>query len=349
MSSHNTEHAPQSAGSAADSSTSTTLSTPARKPAHPGPAYYVLALVPSTLILLAGLILPLIWRSEMPDTVPTHWGSNGPDAFGSFTSGFIAPIAIMFGVVLFVTALIALIGRDASTQRVGIVVTTAIAGLGSTITIVSGHQARGATDPASINLPGLGMTVGIVIGLALGVLFAFLLPAPHYGNATALPEASAPRANLGELETAVWFTRVYSRASLYSGAFAVIVIITIALVAKTYFVLVVGAFLAVLLLAMFVWNARVDASGFTIRSSLGIPSKHVPLAEIESAQVITVSPFTDFGGWGWRTSLSGAVGIVLRKGEALEILMSGDRTLVVTLDDAATAAGLLNTLVERSR
>ncbi|WP_435299760.1 hypothetical protein [Timonella sp. A28] len=97
------------------------------------------------------------------------------------------------------------------------------------------------------------------------------------------------------------------------------------------------------------WDVRVDSSGFSLRSVLGIPKKHIPLAEIESAHVVQVSPFRDFGGWGWRSNLDGTVGVVLRRGDALEIHSSGGRKFLITVDEAEQAAGLLNSLVERSR
>jgi hypothetical protein len=57
----------------------------------------------------------------------------------------------------------------------------------------------------------------------------------------------------------------------------------------------------------------------------------------------------EFGGWGYRVGTDGTVGIVVRTGEGLRIRRTGDRSLVVTVDDAATGAALLNTLADRAR
>jgi len=58
----------------------------------------------------------------------------------------------------------------------------------------------------------------------------------------------------------------------------------------------------------------------------------------------------EFGGWGVRTSVAtGATGVVLRSGEAIEIHRTGGRRFLVTVDDAATGAALLATLAERDR
>ena len=57
----------------------------------------------------------------------------------------------------------------------------------------------------------------------------------------------------------------------------------------------------------------------------------------------------EFGGWGYRVGRGGRVGVVLRTGEALQVQRTGGRAFVVTVDDAATGAALLNTLAARSR
>lgn len=94
---------------------------------------------------------------------------------------------------------------------------------------------------------------------------------------------------------------------------------------------------------------RVDSSGFTARSWLGWPKFYIPLNEVVRASVVNTVPFEDFGGWGWRIALDGTHGIVTRKGEALLIERTGDREFIATVDDAAGAAALLNTLAERER
>ncbi|GAA3029785.1 hypothetical protein GCM10020000_03060 [Streptomyces olivoverticillatus] len=56
----------------------------------------------------------------------------------------------------------------------------------------------------------------------------------------------------------------------------------------------------------------------------------------------------DFGGWGYRAR-PGASGIVLRSGDAISARLTTGSEFVVTVDDAATAAALLNTLADRER
>lgn len=105
-----------------------------------------------------------------------------------------------------------------------------------------------------------------------------------------------------------------------------------------------------------VWTGRcrgfvvtVDREGLTVRSVLRWPRYRVPLDEVVRADVTHVSPLRDFGGWGWRVGRDGRVGVVLRRGEALQVTRTARRSIVVTVDGAATAAGVLNALVDRSR
>ena len=73
------------------------------------------------------------------------------------------------------------------------------------------------------------------------------------------------------------------------------------------------------------------------------------IEEVEEAVVVQVNPLREFGGWGIRTGVGGRIGVVMRGGEALEVVRTGGRRVVVTVDDAATGAALLNTLAGRAR
>lgn len=98
-------------------------------------------------------------------------------------------------------------------------------------------------------------------------------------------------------------------------------------------------------------RVQVDAEG--LRVALGpwsFPRLRVPLARIREARAIRVTPLRH-GGWGYRGSLRlfGRAAVVIRGGPALELDLERNRTLVITVDDPATAAGLINDLAARSR
>jgi hypothetical protein len=193
------------------------------------------------------------------------------------------------------------------------------------------------------------MALAVVAMVVLGAAAWLLVPgdAPHRARA-AVP-ADAPRLPLGEAQRAVWLGRAAGGAGIAIGAVGLLVAAASALATRTWGALVVPVVLALVLAAMFAFTVRVDAAGLTVRSALGWPRSHVPADEIEQASVVQVRPFGDFGGWGWRIGRGGRVGVVLRAGEGLLVERSGGRSLVVTVDDAATAAALLNTMAERAR
>ena len=123
----------------------------------------------------------------------------------------------------------------------------------------------------------------------------------------------------------------------------------IAAVAASWLVAMVLLAALLLLLTMLVWQVGVDASGLTAHGALGWPRQHVPAHEVVEASTRHVSPSREFGGWGLRTAVDGTVGVVVRGGEAIVVERSGGRRFVVTVDDAATGAALLNSFAERAR
>ncbi|MEO6512043.1 MAG: hypothetical protein ABIO16_13675, partial [Nocardioides sp.] len=94
----------------------------------------------------------------------------------------------------------------------------------------------------------------------------------------------------------------------------------------------------------------VDYSGVGVRrwSHTSVPSS-VHISQIRSAEAGTISALRDFGGWGPRKAPDGRVGWIGRSGEALVVHRIGRPDIVFTVDDAAEAAALLNTLVGRQR
>ena len=109
-----------------------------------------------------------------------------------------------------------------------------------------------------------------------------------------------------------------------------------------------AALLLVLAATTLAFHVRVDDSGLHVDSVLGIPRFHVPLADIESAARVEVNPMGEFGGWGLRLSTGRRFGVVLRAGDAIEVLRRSGKRFVVTVDDAATGAALLEALVSRA-
>jgi hypothetical protein len=96
-------------------------------------------------------------------------------------------------------------------------------------------------------------------------------------------------------------------------------------------------------------RVSVAERGLTIHyGHLGWIRQRVPLARIARASAFQLQPLSH-GGWGYRGSLKlrGRVAVVVRSGSALRLELRDGTQLSVTVDDAETAARLLNGFVQR--
>jgi hypothetical protein len=163
-----------------------------------------------------------------------------------------------------------------------------------------------------------------------------------------------PAVTLNQDERATWLRTTSASAGLvitFVGICVVVAaavgIVVVTTQGRVWEIMLVPIILLIFTLATFTWHVRVDARGFVARSVLGIPVFRVALEDVVSADARTVDAFSEFGGWGLRFGLNGRIGIIVRSGEALEVKRSKGLVLVITVDDAASAAALLNGLVER--
>lgn len=310
----------------------------------------LLALVAPTAVLTAAAALTWSWREDLPDPVAVHWGTGeGPDGFASLGSS-LATMAII-GVLLAVMfwAIGFWWGQLASTRRM-----SAGASLGMSV-FVSGLQVgsldmqRGLADAADAGGVGAVMAIATLAALVVGVGAALVVPGDRPTTATRDMSDDAPRAALGTSERAAWVATITGGPGVWIGASSILVTGVLAVVTREWWLLVIPALLLALFAGMLAWTVRVDARGVHVRSALGWPRTHVPLASVEEASARDVAPFREFGGFGWRTGREGALGIVVRQGEGLEVVHSGGKRLIVTVDDAATGAALLNALAARAR
>lgn len=72
----------------------------------------------------------------------------------------------------------------------------------------------------------------------------------------------------------------------------------------------------------------------------------IPIDDIAGADVATVDPFWEFGGWGLRVDTAGRTGIVIRKGAALVLRLGDDSEILITIDDPECAAATINTYAD---
>ncbi|PZF84047.1 DUF1648 domain-containing protein [Jiangella anatolica] len=312
--------------------------------------------------LLAGAVgvaLVLGWRDELPSRIATHWGVDGTaDGFGSVTAvawligGFAAGFALL-GLVLVLA-----VRADATVTRLVAATTAGTTAFVSALVVLLAERQRGLADADGLELPGLVVVGALALGVAVAVLAAVLAPRrPAAGTASlgALPAGATepPQLTVGEGERVVWTrpagTGGVPAAVLVAGTGVTAIA---GVVGRQWWVLGLSLVLAVLTAAMFSVTVTVDERGLTVRGRLfGRPRMHTSLDRIARASVVAVRPVRDFGGWGYRVSaigpLKGTSGYVLRGGEALLVERTDGGRTVVTVDDAATAAALLNGLLQR--
>jgi hypothetical protein len=281
-------------------------------------------------------------RDRLPQRVATHFSLTGK------ANGFMGQSAVLWSGVGLIAALgllltvLTLCAKDSAGSRL----TTAI-GIGTAVLIgcllVFAVLANtGAHDPAQVHLPMWPLAVMLLAGVAAGALTWWLLDAgPH-----SAPAPSTPSLPLAQGEVAAWSRTEVSRALLFtSGALGLAGVLAMGL--DTWqpglLLLVVGLVSA----ASAAVRVTVDHRGLTVASTiLPRPRLALPLGRIVDAGSVQVGALGDFGGWGYRIRPNRR-GVVLRSGEGLAVRMATGREYVVTVDDSATAAALLNGLVTR--
>jgi hypothetical protein len=284
-----------------------------------------------------------------------HWNAAGvPDGFGSpFTfpvllAAICLPLDAIFGAIAILSAHrapVTVMTKILATVGLFVSVILAIA-LGGVVVLE-----RGSVSQAHVSIASL--PIGFAAAAVLSVGAWFLLP-----KATKVPRGggtAVPPVALGAQERASWIRSATAPAWLTWSVVGFMVVISaivlfsvLARGGGTWPISFIPVVIFLLVLSNFAWTIRVDARGVRMRSSLGIPRITIPLANIESADVIHVQAIAEYGGFGVRWGLGGRFGVILRSGEALQVLRHNGRSVVVTVDDAETAAALINGLVARS-
>lgn len=301
-------------------------------------------------LLVIAAVLAWSWRADLPDPVASHWGTGGsPDGFSSQGSLLATTSLVGLGCVVLFSAIGLFSGRAASTLRITAASTVWICGLLAILIAGSLAGQRGLTDAHQARGMDGVLLLALLAPLVPAVLAALLIPADRRQPATGAVPASAPRVSLGASTRAVWLRRTSGGPGLLVSIAGVLVIVVASIITRMPVLLALAALLALLFATMFAFRVTVDSAGIEIRSALGWPRTRIGAAEVERAEAIHVSPFRDFGGWGWRVNHSGRTGIVLRSGPGLLVEQSGGWSLVVTIEDAEEGAALLNTMAARAR
>jgi len=309
----------------------------------------VLTLVVPVALAAVPLVVAGAWAADLPNPVAVHFTADGPDGFSSLAAAVWPTAAISALLSVGFWALAFFWGRTAQVRRVAAASAVGLSAFLSALVVGTLAAQRGLSDAADVEGVGAAFAWASVIGIAAAALAAWAVPADTHQPATEPVPSAAEVLDLGPAEAATWVTHAESRAALVVGSAVVVLQLALALLLDLPVLLIPAVVVAVLVLSSTWFTVTVDHRGLTVRSALGRPRFVVPIDEVEQAHVVVVSPLAEFGGWGYRVGRGGRVGVVLRAGEGLQVERSGGRSFVVTVDDAATGAALLNTLASRSR
>lgn len=324
--------------------------------------FAVLSIAVPLLLTAVGVVVMRAWLPSLPATVVTHWGVSGADATGPVWTylWLLLGTGLVIPVLMAIMTLAAVGTHWGGAARLMGALAAGLSAFALAVTLGSLGIQRGVDDLDAV--PGVG-------GIVLLALTAFLLVG-------ALAWAVQPRVrpergrtleprhavHVAEGERVVWLG-VTAMPRAARAAVAVLLLALAGLAAYMLLTGVPGGWIVAVAVAVAVavvvvaaalttaasFRVRITPEGFQVRALTGWPRTTIPIAEIESARAVGISPFGEFGGWGWRIAVDGRTGIVMRRGAAIEVSRRDRRPFIVTIDGAEEAAALLQAYVDRTR
>ncbi|MFG2567797.1 DUF1648 domain-containing protein [Streptomyces sp. NPDC048567] len=315
----------------------------------------VLTALPFLLALAVDLLLFATRRDRLPDRLASHFVGNGRvDDYSGQTSYLVATTLVLLGIGL-LWALMTGFGKFAgAAYRVTVALGYAFAaflgylmGAVLLINVDAVEDAQGRGQDVHFPLWHLAAAAGAaVVAFGIGYLVAMLTPVPEPVPDDG-PGGNGERIALGAGEVAGWGR---GAGSWWLPLTAVLVIGTgiATLFTASWPFALLPLVLGLLIAAFARPYVIVDRRGITVSGLLPWPRIRVPLDRIEAAASRDIRPFTEYGGWGYRIR-PGRSGVMIRSGEGIVARLTNGRDFAVTVDDSATGAALLNTLIDQRR
>lgn len=289
-----------------------------------------LTIVPAAALI----IMRLLWGSDLPPTVASHWSGSTPDGF-STTTTFFAVTAVLSLLASAIALGAAVADRESAPLVLLLTATTSATCASTWILSVALTRSAGAPEDARIGWWVVAPIAASMLGIAayaLGVRTRISTPA------LPTPTLNTP---LVSTERAVWIGRAHSRWP-WIGA-AVLLAVTVAgAVYSDWWIAVILLASALLTAAFASITVRVDRSGLSI-TSWGLRWKKIALSRVRSASVDTIRPM-EWGGWGYRITPRGTA-VTLRAGDAVVLTLDSGKLFAVTVDHPEDAVKLINSLV----
>lgn len=304
------------------------------------------ATVASLLVLaiVTALVVP-----QLPDPVATHFGVDGmADDFGPRAAAW--PLVV--GVTTIVAGILTAITWTTRTPPAGM---GWLLGLPVGVVWGVGGVMLATLVPQMGRADAVGARVSpwvIVLALAVGVLVT--AGASRLANLDMPPATTAPapqaavRADLPDDRTALWHGHSPTGRGpvLLAGGIAIAGVV--AGIYGGWWLTTLLVAVAGVVVASTTFATTIGPRGIhVVGSVLGWPRVTVPLDTVTSAQATRIRP-RQFGGWGVRMQPGLATtAVVTTAGPALELHRTDDSRLLVSLDDAAEAAAVVTTLLDR--
>jgi hypothetical protein len=311
----------------------------------------VIAILLPLVVTIVGIVVVVPFVPERD--IAVHWGLGGePDGYAPAwvtvlvfaIVGVLTPLA--FGIPLVATR------RDgvSFTQKVLAVVSLWLAVF---LVLLGGWMILGQQDAeAAPPEVGWGLLVAFGVSIPIAALAWVFAPPVVPVEPVGVPAEPLP---IADGERAVWLGRArLATPGLVAVAFGIVLSAAAGVVAAVVTdgaaaaALGVPVLLLTLLLTTSFWTVRADAAGLTVRSATGWPRFRVAAADIAQAGTTRATALGEFGGWGIRYGRGRRLGIIMRSGDALEVQSRDRGALVVTVDDADTAARLLSAVARRA-
>ena len=305
-------------------------------------------------LIALSVVLPIPVAGELPDPIATHWDASGtPNGSLPLSSFWLGASVVWLGFWVLLDRR----SRNEPARRGArmpeAITILAIGGFLAGVMIATTVANRGETGWRDADVAGFILVVPILSAAGLAAAAAWWCERGRPWTVSWGPAArhrERPTVALGRDERAVWVGRAKSGRMLSAGIALGVGLFAASLlaVASTTWQLLVPVLIAAIAL---IWASEVTvtvaAKGVRVAfGPLNTPSRFVALEKIETAEAIDVDPLR-WGGWGYRWAGPGRIAVVVRRGPGILIRTRDGRTLVVTVDGASQAAGLLNDLIAR--
>lgn len=302
-------------------------------------AVAVLAVLAPVLLL----IFRVTYGNRVPDPLPTHWNLAGR-VNGTAGAGTFFVILLVIGVLLGVVVLLLVrSSRRSPTGRAAIAALLFGGWLCAALYGTTVAMSAGASSAAQVGLSWPGVVVIVLIPLLAAIAGWLLLPVPA-SPAVAVPAESA--LTFSDTERVVWTGRAESRLLRWIAAAGLVASGLLAPFTVPAALIVFVVSLALVFVTEI--GVRVDAVGLhTLWGPFGWPRGTVRLAEIEAATALQVEPM-EWGGWGYRITPRGRAAVI-RRGPGILLDRVGSPRYLVTVDQAAAGADVVNALLDRAR